>query len=85
MPSGCTYLFRKHTQRRAAELGLVGWVRNAEHGSVQGEAQGARDAIEAMKIWLRTKGSPKSRIDRCDIIDMPPTQQLSFDAFEVVK
>ena len=45
--------FRFFVQQNAAELGLVGWVRNMEDGSVTMEVQGAAAAVEALWncIW----------------------------------
>ena len=38
--------FRKHTQKKALELGLVGWVQNEPDGkSVTGDAQGSATAL----------------------------------------
>ena len=58
--------FRKHTLARATELQLKGDVRNEGDGSVVGFMQGTAAAVDAMKVWLRTKGSPKSRIDSAE-------------------
>mmetsp|Transcript_24194 Transcript_24194/g.37474 ORF Transcript_24194/g.37474 Transcript_24194/m.37474 type:complete len:146 (+) Transcript_24194:39-476(+) len=56
--------FRRHTNGRAEELGLVGWVRNESSGSVVGEVAGGDAAgRERMKTFLRETGSPRSRID----------------------
>ncbi|MDF0601749.1 acylphosphatase [Psychromarinibacter sp. C21-152] len=45
--------FRAWTQRTAEELGLRGWVRNEDDGSVSGVAAGPEDAVarflEALK------------------------------------
>lgn len=38
--------FRWFTQRRATELGLVGWVRNRADGSVEFVAEGPRAEVE---------------------------------------
>ena len=45
--------FRFFVQQNAAELGLCGWGRNMEDGSVTMEVQGAAKAVEALwnKIW----------------------------------
>lgn len=45
--------FRFFVQQNAAELGLCGWVRNMEDGSVTMEVQGAAEAVEALwnRIW----------------------------------
>lgn len=54
--------FRKHTRTEALRLGISGWVANAADGSVVGVAEGSAVAMEAFRTWLRTRGSPKSRI-----------------------
>ena len=40
--------FRKHTEATAKRLGLSGFCRNTEHGTVQGHAQGPPQACEEM-------------------------------------
>jgi DNA ligase D-like protein (predicted 3'-phosphoesterase) len=45
--------FREATRRRARELGLTGWVRNAENGSVEMHAEGPPVAVEALTSFLR--------------------------------
>ncbi|XP_065908483.1 acylphosphatase-2-like [Dysidea avara] len=57
--------FRKHTEKQANLMALKGWVQNTPRGTVVGVIQGGQDAVESMKDWLSTKGSPKSRIDKC--------------------
>jgi acylphosphatase len=57
---------REWGENRATELQLKGDVRNEGDGSVVGFMQGTAAAVEAMKVWLRTKGSPKSRIDSAE-------------------
>jgi acylphosphatase len=48
--------FRKHTEQRARELGLVGWVENTTGGSVRGQAQGREADVAAMRKWLAETG-----------------------------
>ena len=78
-PSGFSYevfgkvqgvFFRKHTQRKASELGLAGWCLNSDRNTVQGEACGNAEAIAAFSTWLSTVGSPKSKIKRAEIFDI---------------
>ncbi|PSQ65072.1 MAG: acylphosphatase [Bacteroidetes bacterium QH_1_61_8] len=38
--------FRNFTRMRARQLGLTGWVRNEQDGSVRLEAEGPRGALE---------------------------------------
>jgi DNA ligase D-like protein (predicted 3'-phosphoesterase) len=44
--------FREATRRRARELGLLGWVRNDEDGSVAVHAEGAPAAVDALIAFL---------------------------------
>uniref|UniRef100_A0A8C4ZK55 Acylphosphatase n=1 Tax=Gadus morhua TaxID=8049 RepID=A0A8C4ZK55_GADMO len=53
--------FRKFTQV-TKKLGLVGWVRNTEAGTVEGQLQGPGSKVAEMQSWLRTTGSPQSKI-----------------------
>jgi DNA ligase D-like protein (predicted 3'-phosphoesterase) len=53
--------FREATVRRADELGTLGWVRNADDGSVQVHAEGEDDAVEKLVAWLR-QGPPAAAV-----------------------
>lgn len=55
--------FRWHTQERAQQLGVVGWVRNEVDGSVHGHAEGDDDAVEAWVAWCH-EGSPAASVER---------------------
>lgn len=54
--------FRQSTVERARELGVMGWVRNQDDGSVLVHAEGPRDAIEAFGEFLKT-GPPAARVE----------------------
>lgn len=43
--------YRGAMQREARRLGVVGWVRNCDDGSVEAEVAGEQDAVEAMVAW----------------------------------
>ena len=62
--------FRWYTERRAAELGLTGWVRNHDDGSVRLEAQGPSGAVEELVAWLH-QGPTHARVDdvRVDAVE----------------
>ncbi|KXS13315.1 acylphosphatase-1-like protein [Gonapodya prolifera JEL478] len=77
--------FRKYTSRRAIELGLVGWVKNTDRGTVQGVMEGERKKVETMKIWLRTRGSPQSRIDRVEFSNETDIEALQYEDFSIKK
>ena len=79
----CAVFFRKYTQQHGATLGLRGWVMNTPSGTVVGEATGPSAAIANMSDWLKTKGSPKSRIDKA-VIKQLEAQPASLPAsFEI--
>jgi DNA ligase D-like protein (predicted 3'-phosphoesterase) len=54
--------YRDATRRRAHELGVMGWVRNGEDGSVLVHAEGAEAAVEGLVAFLR-KGPRGARIE----------------------
>ncbi|XP_072525979.1 acylphosphatase-2-like [Salminus brasiliensis] len=56
--------FRMYTEREGLSLGLVGWVKNTNRGTVMGQVQGPRQQVNEMKVWLSKEGSPSSRITR---------------------
>ncbi|MDB5972694.1 MAG: acylphosphatase [Hydrocarboniphaga sp.] len=71
--------FRQSTRHKALELGLRGWVRNCEDGSVEGCAYGEPDALEQLRAWLHL-GPAAAQVDQLEWIseDSP-----GFDDFEV--
>jgi DNA ligase D-like protein (predicted 3'-phosphoesterase) len=44
--------FREATRRRARELGVMGWVRNAEDGTVVVHAEGPSAAVDRLVLFL---------------------------------
>jgi DNA ligase D-like protein (predicted 3'-phosphoesterase) len=49
--------FREATVRRARELGVTGWVRNGDDGTVRVHAEGPESAVEALVAFLH--GGPR--------------------------
>ena len=54
--------YRGWTVRRATELGLIGWVRNRQDGSVEVLAVGPNETIEKLLVACR-RGPPAARVD----------------------
>uniref|UniRef100_A0A3Q4N764 Acylphosphatase 2, muscle type n=1 Tax=Neolamprologus brichardi TaxID=32507 RepID=A0A3Q4N764_NEOBR len=57
-------VFGNYTEDHGRSLGLSGWVKNTRQGTVIGQVQGPWDKVSDMKHWLKSVGSPSSRIDR---------------------
>ncbi len=62
--------FREATLRRAGELGVMGWVRNADDGTVAVHAEGPPAAIEALVCFLRD-GPPSAAVVEVVLRDVP--------------
>lgn len=54
--------YRLATVRRAHMVGVGGWVRNNEDGSVEALVQGTADQVDQMLEWMR-QGPPQARVD----------------------
>jgi acylphosphatase len=72
--------YRNYAQRRAALLGLVGWVMNTRDGRVRVRAEGPRESIDELVRALE-KGPPLSRVSRIDVRTLPPTGR--YAAFDI--
>ena len=77
--------FRKHTNNKARELKLVGWVMNTFHDTVKGNLQGPKNEVEKMKIWLCEVGSPHSRIEKCVFTDEEEISQVEHKSFRIIR
>lgn len=58
--------FRAYTRDKALALGITGWVRNLRDGRVEVTAEGPKEALEQLLHWLKTEGSPLSRVDNVE-------------------
>ena len=60
---------RASTFRKARDLGLTGWVRNLEDGSVELEAQGGASVVDELVTWCH-RGPALAKVlglDRTDL------------------
>ncbi len=53
--------FRHHTQQKAIQLGLTGWVRNRMDGNVEAVFEGDRERVNEMIEWCH-HGPPAARV-----------------------
>lgn len=56
--------FRYSTQYRATQLGLNGYVRNSDDGSVEVIACGEHQAVEQLVEWLKQGGPCHARVEK---------------------
>jgi len=61
--------FRDATVRRAHALGVLGWVRNGEDGSLSVHAEGRGEAVDALVAFLR-EGPRLARVAAVEVDDV---------------
>ncbi len=71
--------FRATTKQQADSLDLGGWVRNCEHGDVEGMASGSREQLERFIAWLG-HGPAMAEVEELKI---ETCAYQSFDGFEI--
>lgn len=59
--------FRYYTQQRAQALGLRGWVRNLDDGTVETEAEGSRAQLDEFQLFLH-EGPLGARVRSVDLM-----------------
>jgi DNA ligase D-like protein (predicted 3'-phosphoesterase) len=68
---------RDATVRRAEELGLFGWVRNADDGTLLVHAEGPETALEELVEFLGA-GPPAARVEAVDVEQVEPEGHEQF-------
>lgn len=71
--------FRDATVRRARELGLLGWVRNADDGTVLVHAEGPEPALRELVEFLG-EGPPAARVEA---VETEPVKVEGHEQFAV--
>ena len=72
--------FRHFTRRKARQLGLAGWVRNEDDGSVRLVAEGPREPLEQLLEALRD-GPTSAQV--ADVAADWTSASGAFESFEV--
>lgn len=70
--------FRWFARELAASLGLAGWARNREDGSVELEAEGAPGALDEFVRRLKD-GNPAARVDEVVAVTVAPRGETRFE------
>lgn len=72
--------YRQSTKRHAVALGLVGYARNLEDGSVLIDVEGEAEAIDRLVDWCRV-GPPAAQVERVESID---GEVVGYHGFETM-
>ena len=67
--------FRAETKKLADQLGLTGWVKNCEDGSVEVHAEGQMEKLKELEAWCR-KGPSAAIVERV-IVENSAEQSLN--------
>jgi acylphosphatase len=71
--------YRGWTEQEAKALGLCGWVRNREDGTVEALFVGPRAAVDDM-LARCSSGPPAARVDR---VEATPAQGITPNRFDI--
>lgn len=66
--------FRYGTQAQASQLGVLGYARNLDDGSVEVLAWGESEKVDALIAWLKAGGPRGARVDRVLMEPHQPTE-----------
>lgn len=75
---GVTY--RYNTQKKAEELGLIGWVRNEQDGTVKIIVQGEEEDLQKLIDWCKN-GPEFAKVEEIVVNWQKPTEE--FKSFEI--
>ena len=67
--------FRYSTQAEARTLGVLGYARNLDDGSVEVLAWGKAEQVEALIAWLKAGGPRSARVDKVLVEPHQPAEQ----------
>lgn len=70
--------YRDWAIRTAQTLGIAGWIRNRQDGSVEALAIGVPDALDAFIARCRA-GSPSARVDTLIVTEAEPEPCTGFE------
>jgi acylphosphatase len=62
--------YRASAQAEAARLGLAGFVRNEDDGSVYAEAEGEEEILQLFLAWCR-RGPSRARVEKVKFTEEP--------------
>ena len=70
--------FRDTAKRMASQIGIKGWIRNTDDGTIEILAQGSESQLSEFERWCRT-GPPVAKIDSVEKEDMECGECVCFE------
>ncbi len=70
--------YRASMRTEADRLGVRGWVRNEEDGTVHAHVEGAAEDVEALVEWCRS-GPPRAQVSGVEVADAAPVGASEFE------
>ena len=70
--------FRVRLRERAEQLGVHGWVRNDDDGSLVAHLEGPQDSVDALVAWCE-EGPPVARVSRVTVTAAPEAGARTFE------
>lgn len=71
--------YRASTRDKARSLGLCGFVKNEDDGSVYIEAEGDKEKLDQFVNWCK-QGPPNARVDKVEVAER---EIKNFTQFEI--
>ncbi|MCL4349410.1 MAG: acylphosphatase [Candidatus Thermoplasmatota archaeon] len=72
--------FRAHVKKKAMDLGIKGWVKNNQDGSVSAVFSGDEEMISIMEGYCR-----KIPLAELSSVESMPADDANFDSFEIIR
>jgi len=72
--------YRRSAKMKANSLGLFGWVKNIDDGSVEAMVEGDRVKVDEFIKWAK-KGPPFARVDKVEVEKFKSLE--NFPKFEI--
>jgi len=70
--------YRQSAMEKAQELGITGFARNEDDGSVYAEAQGTEEQLQKFISWCE-RGPSRARVDSVFVNDMAVQEEKKFE------
>ena len=74
--------FRQSTKIQALQIGVSGWVKNLDDGSVFIHAEGNESQLNELVDWCK-RGSATAKVDKVEIVEISPAS--GFETFYIEK